>query len=1540
MRTSVIAVFASGICLSLLYGSVLAQEDACEFRTVDDAQVFGWDALPGAELRTVTPGRVGEFCLRVEPGKQPEAYMGIELTRKFDIAGAGAGDKIVFHVKQNAGRGLCLNMRTVPENKSVYRYFEVQRGEWTRVTIDLNLADWTDDSGTVRAWNSISYLQIYTKGFDSADEYLLMDGFEVAVAGKSVLVEQESELAHKAARSPAMWDFPHEDETAWYLGNAQAVWAVSKTTGQVLGGWNAKRKERCLMRLEGRYHLEDRTSLVTGRESADKVLQARFSGTDQRVELTCSNPDVPDLAIRKQYWPDGNKLFQRVAFTTRSRDLQFITFNTETAFTRAYRKGSYYMGGADGGGPLIPAPKLSVWRKVVDYQNTAKGMLLHQPVKGYSFAHMRTHLDDTFVWPYFTGAVASYCEPVNVLHYTPDGWDMSLGTSKLSTQEETSYTQYVTVFDGDWQTFLREEYPALPDVQRALAEIPPVPDWVNDIKVFAGGDLQRMRQIVEMTGEGTVMFLFSLGGSWSDYYVDDGLTGGWGGHITGPELRDYIARIKALSPRVKVGIYMWVLSTTTDTRIYEQHPEWFRQANKDGEPLNTFPGFWLNLAHLLSIPECYDELLSQFDRVLEHLGTDYIYLDDPKAINPVDWKSGEYTRDDLSFRFFLDIKRVAAKHGPDKVVFFNNQCNPYGDINFMEARAHLRENYWRSFAGISAINQEFIGATRPDARIIPLYFIPPFRREYMNRVLALGWIPSLTYCGVIESRPFFQAAYELGNCRPVPARYEPDWKSDPKTTVESYAVRRNGDDGVLVSFINHLKTPETVPVRIDLDTLGLDRSKRLFVWEYRVEDGEEYAGTLTESMAREVYAETGWHLDRVTKRKLVYAGPYRKDMEFEIHTEPLILHQLYITTEPAAVYSENNMPANYLFDRMPKVAVKASVDWKKGSLAIDIDSSRDKAEVVALLPAARHHLTQVLLDGGPVEPDWVHEGDDVLPVVPVGKGSHRIEAAFTDNANTGVAGVAGFRVKAAADEAVVSLPGSDRALVSVERDGRVLFNRMVSGKPGVLRLPMVPPRQEPGEYTVSFALRGLVGGDGRFTPVTETRRTLKLSDATAPLAWPARPPGHPGKREIVEVNRTIGGLEVLKSAVFTTPVIRCEIQPDMESLMARVRPDDLVLEAGTTRKVSHFGHLPPRYDLGAAFAGLEIRNLRKVKVKLANTFHDAFHCRGTGHHLPPKPNSRNFAGIVIDYHTPQGYTKRVGLATGVLHPECSSVFPDYGKAAVADEFRDLGTALIEKPEAVFSLDLGEYAPEDWDGQVWLSAGTDWLTMDRRLTLQILAANDAVTDPSATGTDPSAFREAYRKPRVLRVPRSPGGILVDGPSGEEWWRGSAETDQFYLIGGEGVSEAGTKAKLLYDDNNLYIAFECGEPVRKKPLILGGAPWSDDSIEVWIDANRDRETFRQVIVNAANDKVEYGEAGPTPIGASSAAYVEKGAGWMVEVVVPFKGLGVAPPKPGDEWRLSLCRYRPAGTGFNSELIVWAPLKKGGFKDLDNFGTMVFK
>ena len=1494
--------------------------DLVEFERLADATAFGWRPLEGTRVTAIRDGKVGQYALHIEAGPSAEPYRGIDLLHPLNLAGAEAGDTIAFHVKQNYGASMRIQVWT--EGGPLHRSFPVKHATWTRVELDLDLALWENPKGA--AWGRISRIQFYEQPFMKEGQYMTIDGLTASAGGKPV---SPTPIEHMET-----WTFPHETGTAWHIANEDAAWAVSKTTGQVAGGWNVKTKERYLVSLEGRYHLEDRESLVTGAESRDEVLSATFDEQQQRIELTCSNPTVPDLVIRKRYWIRENKLFQRVGLTTRSSELQFVTYNSQATFDQAYRDAGYYMGGGDGGWPLVPVPNISTWQKITSYRNTTKGMVLHQPEKGYSFAHIRTRLDDQFVWPWFTGAIASYCLPKNMMHYTPNGWDMSLGTSKLSPTRETSYEQYTSVFKGDWQRFLTHEYPALPEVQDAYREIPPTPDWVASIKISAGSELERLRRMVAMTDEGYIMALVDLGGSWADYYVDQSIAGGLGGHIKAEELKDLIERIHALSPRIKVGIYMWVLSTTENTRIYREHPEWFRTRSKEGDKLNTFPGLATNYAHLLSIPECYDELLSQFDLVLGYLGTDFIYLDDPKAINPVDWESGEYTRDDISFRMFLDIKRIAARHGPDKMVFFNNMCNPYADINFIEGRGELGAGYWRHFAGNVAIAETFLNA-QPDARIVPLYYVTPHEREYVNRVLAMGWIPSLVYGDVIARRAFIQAAYEIGNCSTVPLRYSPDWKRDKKTHIESYAVQRRDDDGYMVSFISHEEKSKSVPVELDLGSYNPDREGQVFVWQYVVENANEYKGIGTEDLVRNMYTDTGWQIDRVTRRKLVYAGPFRDTLALDITMEPLLLYQLTVSTQPFGVYSENRLPANYLFSTQPAVRFSGRVAEKDGLRSIEIDSDRDVAEVISFLPLSEHRLERVTLDGQPVEPDLRWEGGEVFPVMKVNRGHHTLAMAYRQAAETEPVAIDDLQAEATPEGIQVSLPGYDRALLTIERDDRVLYNRMTEANDGIVVLPLAAARHEAGEHLV--VLRAVVDGTGQVRLATSApaRVTLPAAAPDLGLAAEEKPATMPGKREIVDVQRTIKGLDVLRSAASYTESLRGSYQPDLEALVAGVHPDELLLEAGTTRKIEN--------DVrGMTFAGLEIRNLRQVEVRLSNTFHDAHHARGKGFHVPHRPNSGNFAGIVVDYHTPEGYAKRVRHAVGVLHPKCSSVHPDYGKPGLADTILDLGSSLIETPEQTFALDLERHAPPAWDGQVWLSVGTDWVASDRRLTLQILAANQAVAGGFLEGADPKAFLEAYEKPRKLLVPRSPGGILIDGQTNEEWWKEAARTEQFFLHAGKGVSDADTTALLLYDDTHLYVAFICMEPARSKPLIIGGALWDDDEVEVWIDVNRDEKTFKQVIVNAANESLEYSEAGPTPIGARSAVFVDEGTSWSVEMTIPFAGLGIDPPKPGDDWRISLCRYRPPGEDFNSEMIVWAALKAGGFKDLENFGTLVFK
>ena len=60
----------------------------------------------------------------------------------------------------------------------------------------------------------------------------------------------------------------------------------------------------------------------------------------------------------------------------------------------------------------------------------------------------------------------------------------------------------------------------------------------------------------------------------------------------------------------------------------------------------------------------------------------------------------------------------------------------------------------------------------------------------------------------------------------------------------------------------------------------------------------------------------GRPLDRVLQRRLLYAGTPGERLAVNVTLEPLVLHQLIITSSPAAVYSEDNLRIRHKMGRL------------------------------------------------------------------------------------------------------------------------------------------------------------------------------------------------------------------------------------------------------------------------------------------------------------------------------------------------------------------------------------------------------------------------------------------------------------------------------------------------------------------------------------------------------------------------------------------------------------------------------------------------
>ena len=220
--------------------------------------------------------------------------------------------------------------------------------------------------------------------------------------------------------------------------------------------------------------------------------------------------------------------------------------------------------------------------------------------------------------------------------------------------------------------------------------------------------------------------------------------------------------------------------------------------------------------------------------------------------------------------------------------------------------------------------------------------------------------------------------------------------------------------------------------------------------------------------------------------------------------------------------------------------------------------------------------------------------------------------------------------------------------------------------------------------------------------------------------------------------------------------------------------------------------------------------------------------------------------------------------------------------------------------------------------------------------------------------------AVEKKRIIARKVKNGAIKLDGKLDEKEWAQAASTGDFVRTIDGQAAEQKTTAKVLYDDKNLYVAFQNADTDVWSTLDKHDDKlWTQEADELFIDADGDGKTYIELQANAKG--ATFDSYLPTyrqnqndfESGLKSAVHVDgtinkrddKDIGWTVELSFPLesakgkeKEMKNVPPKLGTEWRVNFFRMdqptgRPqAGTG-------WSPPMVGDFHALDKFGILVF-
>lgn len=210
--------------------------------------------------------------------------------------------------------------------------------------------------------------------------------------------------------------------------------------------------------------------------------------------------------------------------------------------------------------------------------------------------------------------------------------------------------------------------------------------------------------------------------------------------------------------------------------------------------------------------------------------------------------------------------------------------------------------------------------------------------------------------------------------------------------------------------------------------------------------------------------------------------------------------------------------------------------------------------------------------------------------------------------------------------------------------------------------------------------------------------------------------------------------------------------------------------------------------------------------------------------------------------------------------------------------------------------------------------------------------------------------------VYEVSRTATPIKVDGKLDDVVWTKVEPLRDFRqtLDGSPGITK--TEARILYDDDFLYVSFRCADnniwaTFKNRDQHL----WEEEVVEVFVQGDPQQSSYIELEVNPLGAMLdiymldirkplhyESWNSQKLKWGVQLSGTVDGKDGdkeWTCEIAIPIEDVVTArnlPPRVGDRWRLNLYRAEQLPT---PALLAWSPTFKNDFHIPSKFGEIVF-
>lgn len=236
--------------------------------------------------------------------------------------------------------------------------------------------------------------------------------------------------------------------------------------------------------------------------------------------------------------------------------------------------------------------------------------------------------------------------------------------------------------------------------------------------------------------------------------------------------------------------------------------------------------------------------------------------------------------------------------------------------------------------------------------------------------------------------------------------------------------------------------------------------------------------------------------------------------------------------------------------------------------------------------------------------------------------------------------------------------------------------------------------------------------------------------------------------------------------------------------------------------------------------------------------------------------------------------------------------------------------------------------------------------------------------AAAGTTPTSIVAPTERPSAsipsLDGRRAVGAIAVDGRLDEADWRAAAPTTAFVNTMNGSAAQPNASAKVLWNDEALYVGFDVGDDFLQNTLTGRDAHlWGQDCVEIMVDPDGDGQDYFELQVSPTGEIFDThydSRRVPQPIGhAEWNAQIEtrvatRGTpnddaddqGYSVEIRIPWASFqhgdsaAMGTPPEGSTWRLNFY-VMDTRRGGGQRAVGWSAPLEGDFHVPARFGRV---